>query len=102
MVALERIEDQALVRLGDLCVREAALVREVHLRRNCACIQTGGLRVEFQVDGLRRLDADHELVARNVLEDALGDILELDADLSLLLVEGCQLSVAELSKSYRG
>jgi hypothetical protein len=35
------------------------------------------------------LDTDDELVTGNVLEDAGGDILELDADFGLLLVQGC-------------
>ena len=48
----------------------------------------GGFRVELQINSLRRLDADNELITRNVFEDALGDVLELDADLNLRLVEG--------------
>jgi hypothetical protein len=36
------------------------------------------------------LHTDDQLVARNVFEDSRGDILELDANLRLLLVESCK------------
>ena len=87
MVALDRVEDQALVRLRDIRLREPALVREVHLRRDCTRVQAGCLRVELEVDCLGGLDTDDELVARDVLEDTLRDVLELNADLNLGLVQ---------------
>ena len=89
MVTAKRVEDESLIRLGDLGVSEPALVREVHLRRDRARVQPGRLRVQLEVDRLRGLDADHELVARDVLEDALRDVLELDAHFDLGLVQGC-------------
>lgn len=87
MIATKRVEDEGLVRLRDLDLREATLVRQVHLGRDRARVQARRLRVQLEVDGLGRLDADDELVAGDVLEDALRDVLELDPDLDLRLVE---------------
>ena len=87
VVALERIKDEGLVRLGDLRLQEAPLIREIHLRRDRARVQTRDLRVQLEVDRLRGLDADHELIARDVLEDALRDVLELDPDFDLGLIQ---------------
>lgn len=104
VVAAERVEDEGLVRLGDLRLGEAALVRQVHLRGDRARVQAGCLRVQLEVHGLGWLDAQHELVARDVLENPLRDVLELDADLDLRLVErwssqiGTQISYRELQK----
>ena len=88
VVSLERVEDERLVRLGDLEVGEAAAVREVQLRDDGLHAEAGQLRVHLEVDALVGLDADDELVPGDVLEDARGDVLELDADLHLGLVEG--------------
>jgi hypothetical protein len=87
VIALKRIEDEGLIRLRDMRVCEAPLVRQVHLSRDRACVQAGRLRVELQVNGLGGLDTDDELVAGDVLEDTLGDILVLDTDLNLGLVQ---------------
>ena len=89
MIAAKRIEDEGLVRLGDLDLRKAPLVREVHLRWDRARVQTRCLRVDLEVDGLGGLNADNKLVTGDVLENALRDVLELDPDLNLRLVERC-------------
>lgn len=88
VVALQRVEDERLVRLGNLRVRKAPVVRQVHLGRYCARLQPGRLGVHLEVHRLRRLYADDELVARDVLEDALRHVLELDADFDFGLVQG--------------
>lgn len=88
VVALEGVQDQGLVGLGDLEVGEAAAVGQVQLGHHRLHGQTGKLGVHLDVDGLVGLDTDDQLVAGNVLENTRGHILELNADLSLLLVEG--------------
>ncbi len=90
VVALQRVEDERLVGLGDLEVREAAPVRQIELRHHRLHAEAWQLRVHLDVHALVRLHADDELVPRDVLEDARRDILELDAHLGLLLVEGCK------------
>ena len=87
MVTLERVKDKRLVRLGDMYVREPPFVREVHLGRDRTRVETGRLRVELQVHGFGRLDTEDELVTRDVLEDALCNVLELDPDLDLGFVQ---------------
>ena len=87
MVALERIEDQALVRLGDVLVGETSLVRQVHLNRYRAGVQTRCLRIQLEIDRFAGLDTDDEFVARNILEDALRHILVLNPDLHLRFVQ---------------
>lgn len=89
MITLEGVQDQGLVGLGNLEVGEAAAVGQVQLGNHRLHGQTGELRVHLNVDGLVGLDTDDKLVTGNVLEDAGGDILELDADFGLLLVQGC-------------
>lgn len=89
VVALQCVEDESLVGLGDLEVAEATAVGEVELGDGRLHAQAGELGVHLDVDGFVGLDADDELVAGNVFEYAGGDVLELDADFGLLLVEGC-------------
>lgn len=89
MVALERIQDQRLVGLGNLEVGEAAAIGQVELGHHGLHGQTGQLGVHLDIHRLVGLDADDQLVARNILENARGDITELNADLGLLLVQGC-------------
>lgn len=89
VVATESVEDERLVRLWDLGVHEAALVREVHLCRDRTRLQAGGLSVELEVHRFGRLDPDDKLVPRDVLEDTLRHILELDPDLDLGFVQCC-------------
>ena len=88
VVALEGVQDQGLVGLGDLEVGEAAAVSQVQLGHHRLHGQTRQLGVHLDVDGLVGLDTDNQLVAGNVLEDTRGNVLELDADFGLLLVEG--------------
>ena len=87
VVAFEGVQDERLVGLRDVNIRETALVGEVHLRRNRTRVEAGGLGVELEIHGLGRLDTEDELVAGDVLEDALRDVLELNADLNLGLVQ---------------
>lgn len=58
VVTLERVKDERLVRLGDVCVREPPLVREVHFGRDRTRVETGHLRVELQIHGLGRLNTE--------------------------------------------
>lgn len=87
VVSLQGIQDQGLVSLWDLEVGEAAAVGEIELGDNGLHAQTWKLRVHLDVDRLVWLDAHNKLVTWDVLEDTGGNILELDADLSLLLVQ---------------
>jgi hypothetical protein len=88
VVALEGVQDQSLVSLGDLCLGEPALVSQVQLGRDRPRDQAGRLGVELHVDGLGGLDSDDELVTGNVVKDAGGDVLVLNSDLYLGFVEG--------------
>lgn len=88
VIALERVEDERLVSLGDLVVHESPLVRQVHLDRQSARVQTGRLGVQLQVHGFGGLDANDELVARDVLEDTRSDVLELNPHFHLGVVQG--------------
>ena len=88
VVALERVKNERLVGLGDLQVGEPPSVGEIQLGDNRLHAETRQLGVHLNVHTLVGLDSNHELVSRNVLEDTRGNILELDADLCLLLVEG--------------
>lgn len=93
VVALQSIQDQRLVGFGDLEVGEAAAVGEVELSHNRLHGQARQLGVHLDVHGLVGLDADNELVARDVLENSGGNVTELDTDLGLLLVQGCEILV---------
>lgn len=88
VVALEGVQDQGLIGLGDLKVGEAAAVSQVQLGHYRLHGQTGQLGVHLDVNRLVGLHANDELVAGNILEDAGSDVLELNANLGLLLVEG--------------
>jgi hypothetical protein len=88
VVTLQGVENKRFVGLGNLQVREAAAVGEIQLGNHGLHAQARELRVHLNVHALVGLDADNKLVAGNVLENARGDVLELDTDLGLLLVEG--------------
>jgi hypothetical protein len=88
VVTLKGIEDERLVGLGDLEVRETTAVGEIQLGNHGLHAQARELRVHLDVHTLVGLNADDKLVAGNVLEDTRGNVLELNADLGLLLVEG--------------
>ena len=87
MVALQAVKDERLVGLGDLEVREPSPIGKIELGNHRLHAEAGKLRVHLNVDTLVGLNAHNKLIARNVLEDARRNILELDADLSLLLVK---------------
>lgn len=87
VITLQGVKDEGFIRLWDLEVGEAAAVGQVELSDNGLHAQARELRVHLDVHTLVGLDAHDELVPRDVLEDARGDILELDSDLGLLLVE---------------
>ena len=88
VVTLERVENERLVSFRDLEVREAATISQIELRDDSLHAEAGKLRVHLDVHTLVRLHADHEFVAGNVLKNPRGNVLELDADLGLLLVQG--------------
>jgi len=77
VVALEGIEDERFVCLGDLEVRESAAVGKVELSHDCLHAEARLLGVHLDIDGFVGLDADDDLVARNVLEDTGGNVLEM-------------------------
>lgn len=89
VVAFQRVEDERLVGFRDLEVRKAAAVGKVELGDNGLHTQARQFRVHLDIDRFVGLHADDELVARNVLEDAGCDILELDTNFGLLLVQRC-------------
>jgi hypothetical protein len=87
-------EENLLVSLGDLEVRESSLVSEIHFGRYSSHRKSRSLRIHLEVDCFSRLDTNDELVAGDLLEDTLSDILVLNTDLSLLFVEGCYKSTS--------
>jgi hypothetical protein len=99
VIAIERVEDERLVRLGDLWVRESPLVGQVHLGWYRAHPQTGLLGVQLQVHGLGGLNAQDELVAPDVTENARGGILELNPHFHLGVVQGFKSQTRRRSTS---
>jgi len=99
MIPSEGVENQGLVRLWDFCFDETPLICEIHFCRNGAGVESRSLGVKLQIDGFRRLDTNDKLVARNVFENALRHIFELDTDFDFCFVEGClQLRTSDLQK----
>lgn len=94
VVTLQCVKDQRLVGLGDLEVGEATAVGEIELGNDGLHGETGELGVHLDVDRLVGLDTDDQFVAGDVLEDTGCDVTELNADLSLLFVEGWMLEVS--------
>ncbi len=88
VIALECVEDERLVRLRDLIFHESPLVRQVHLGRQCARVQTRHLGVHLEVHGFRGLNAQDELVATDIFENTRGDILELNSHFHLGVIQG--------------
>ena len=88
VIAFERVQNERFIRFRNLEIREAAAIGEIQLGDDCLHTQAGQLGVHLDVDGFVGLYPDDEFVARNVLEDARSDVLELYSDLRLLLVEG--------------
>ena len=99
VIALESVEDERLVRLRDLWVRESPLVRQVHLGWYRAHPQTGLLGVQLQVHGLGGLNAQDKLVAPDVTENARGCILELNPHFHLSVVQGFKSQTRRKSTS---
>lgn len=87
VVALQSVQDQRLVGLRDLEIGEPPSVCEIKFGDDRLHAETGQLGVHLDVDALVGLYTNDKLVAWNVLEDTRGHILELDANLRLLLVE---------------
>lgn len=88
VVALQGIEDKRLVGFRNLEIAESAAVCEIEFSDSSLHAETGQLGVHLYVYRLVGLHANNQLIARNVLEDAAGNVLELDTDFGLLLVEG--------------
>lgn len=87
VVALQCVENERFVCLRNLQVGESPPVGKVEFCDDSLHAETGQLGVHLNVNTLVGLHSDDELVSWNVLEDSRGDILELNADLGLLLVE---------------
>lgn len=87
MVALQCVQDQALVRFRDLRICEPPFVGQVHLRRDRACVKTGRLGVEFEIDRFRGLDTEDKFVSADVFEDTLCDVLELYTNFNFRFVQ---------------
>ena len=87
MITLESIENQTLIRFRDLRIRKPPLVGQVHLSWDRTGVQSRCLRVQLEVNGFRRLNTHNEFISGNILEDTLGDILELNTDLDLGLID---------------
>jgi hypothetical protein len=47
------------------------------------------------------LDTDNKFIARDILEDSLRDVFELNSDLDLAVVKGCQHSVIVISSNIK-
>lgn len=101
VVTLQGVKNERLVGLGNLQIGEAAAVSQVELSNDSLHAQAGELRVHLDVDTLVGLDTDDQLVARDVLENARGDILELDADLGLLFVQSFGKSALMVAQIWR-
>ena len=67
-------------------------ITEVQLSLDGVKVHAGCLGHHLHVDGLARLNADHQLVPlhRTIGKDVPRDVLELDPHLSLPLIECCK------------
>ena len=101
MIPLEGVKDQRLVCLGDLDIRKSTSVCKVKFGDNSLHTQTWEFRIHFDIHGLIWLHADHKLVAWDILEDARGNIFELNANFRLLFIQGCIQLAMNCMKSYR-
>ena len=89
MIAFHGVQNQALVCFWDFQVGESSSIGEIQLSNHGLHAQTRELGVHLDVDRFVRLNANDELVARDVLKDARGHVFELDTDFGLLLIESC-------------
>lgn len=83
VIALECVENERLIRLGNLIIRESPFVRQVHLGWECARIQTRHLGVQLQVHGFGGLNSQDEFVATDVFKNTGGDVLKLKSHFHL-------------------
>ena len=88
VISLQRIQDECFIRFWDLGIYKTFLVRQVHFRRQHACVKARSLRIEFEVHGFGRLYTHDEFVASDICKDSLRDILELNANFHFGFVEG--------------
>jgi hypothetical protein len=86
-VSLESIKDQCLIGFGDLCIRRASHVGQVHLGRHYPSGKTGSLDVKPEVHSFERLDTNDKFISEDILENTLGNILELDTNFDIGLIE---------------
>lgn len=99
MIPSEGVENQGFIRLWDFCIGETPLICEIHFCWNCAGVESRHLGVKLQIDGFRGLDTNDKLVARNVFENALRYVFELNTDFDFCFVEGCsRLRTSDLQK----
>lgn len=89
MVTLHSIKNKRLVRFWDRDLSKSSFVRQIHVNWDGTSVKSGRLGIKFQVDRFRGLDSNDKLVSRNILEDSLCDVLELNSDLNLGLVQSC-------------
>lgn len=87
VIALQAVENERLVSLGDLEVGESSPVGQIELCDDGLHAEARKLGVHLDVDTLVGLNAHDKLIPGNVFEDARSHVLELHADLSLLLVQ---------------
>lgn len=70
VVALESVQNERLVCLGDLEVGETTAVCQIKFGHDRLHRKTGQFRVHLDIDGLIRLHANDQLIAWDVLKDA--------------------------------
>ena len=91
LIAPQNVQDQARISLGRRVGRIPCLIAEVELRLSGEELEAWHLAHHLEVDGLARLDAQHELVVVGLgawaLEERVRGLAELDADLRLAFVE---------------
>jgi len=66
VIALERVEDERLVRLGDRIFRESPLVLKSISVGSARVVQTGTLVFSFRYTAFGGLNAEDELVAADI------------------------------------
>lgn len=88
MVAFQSVKNESFVGLRDLKITEATPIGKIKLSNSGLHAKAWKLGVHFNINALIWLDANDELVSRDVLEDTTGDVLELDSNFGLLLVQG--------------
>lgn len=99
MITPQGVQNEGFISLGDLRISEPSLVSQIHLGWHCTSVESRRLSIHFEINCLRRLNADDELIARYVLEYSLCDVLELDANLDLSLVQGYSYICRSISNS---